>query len=1082
MSLCLRCSKPCAPTNVFCDECRSLLRNQLQEGSISHGVNPLEEPLAIASSLPESDAAQDQNGKEPITAPQPITRDPQTPPPPTLDSYDNIAEQTISRLNEAARRIEEAEPPGSERKGRSYPHASRLAPMRDISAEIQRASTPLPKVPKSIEDEVTSSNPAFNDNKQVSNNSPSQDVQIQASSSAAERALKDADLPDLWPWLDSGFEDKEVDNWANQTDPLLSRHFPNSAESARIEEEDMRRAAAEGLSTAPFPIYRRPRQMSRLRMAFTALAIIAVLAMIVDGIFLLFAFGFGHSHHTTAAPSGPPALMLSSTQAVNGQTVKVTISHFTPQTKVLLTHDIQEAVQTTSASAIILIGSDGNATTSVIIDDMWGPGFHLLFAEDISTRYTASATLQIIGQGPTRPPRLIIQDASTPIDLGTAYQGANTIQNLTLLNAGGGSITWTASSNKAWLLISPPQGMFSKSQTIVIAAQRTGLKPGDYSGTITFTSNVGNQPPPVHVSMTVKQLPPNAGPVLSLTPAVLSFITSDGNPQPQAQNLTISNPGSQTLNWSVSLSDSSDQSSQNALGSQANWLSTNLSSGTIQPGSSTPLSVTVQSQNLLPGAYLGTLVFTGDGVIDSPQIVSISLTIQPHCGLIISPAGLSFIAVQGQGNPSNQALNLSLTNSCNGSIVTWHTISSNSWLAVAPANGQLRGAMSSVTSVGINSNGLPPRTYYGQITFVVGQSTQTVAVQLTVQPAPPPAEPIMSASPLNLNFSNTQGQPNPSGQAVTIANNGNGPLKWNTSINQLASSWLNSAPSGGTVAPKQTGQVTISVDTSTLTPGTYVGQVILDGKDIGGHEASGSPQTVTVNLVVQPPCVLTQPSSSALTFSYTQGGTNPSAQNVTFTGTGSCAWPLNWITAPSPLPAWLAFSSASGSIKASGDISTMQVSVNTTGLQPGSYTQSISISATDNSGIHAQGSPQTLAVTLIVQQPCSLQSLPASLTFTAVQGKPASPSSQSFSISEAGGCSYPVSWTAVGDTGSSTWLGISPTSGSNSGSGSKVTITISSITMASGTYTGQITMSATDSHGVAVQGTPQTIPVTLTIT
>src|SRR5205807_6303878 len=121
-------------------------------------------------------------------------------------------------------------------------------------------------------------------------------------------------------------------------------------------------------------------------------------------------------------------------------------------------------------------------------------------------------------------------------------------------------------------------------------------------------------------------------------------------------------------------------------------------------------------------------------------------------------------------------------------------------------------------------------TYNGAVSFVVvGQSTQTVAVQLIVQPAPPPAEPIMSASPLNLNFSNTQGQPNPSGQVVTITNNGNGPLKWRTTVNQLASGWLGAAPTGGTVAPRQTGQVTISVDTSKLSPGTYVGQVILDG-------------------------------------------------------------------------------------------------------------------------------------------------------------------------------------------------------------------------------------------------------------
>jgi hypothetical protein len=1087
MSQCLRCSKPCAPTSVFCEECRSLLRNQLQQEPVSHGVNSLEEPLAVASSLPEYAAGNDEKGQqessqEPITGPQPITPNPQTPYPPSLSSYANIDDQTISKLNEAAQRIAEAEPGKGERKGRLYPRPSRLAPMRDISADIQRASTPLPKVSESAEDAAASKEPSSNGTLPVSNKSQSDDTQVHASAPAAGRAAKDADLPDLWPWLDTELEDKEVDNWADQTDPLLSRHIPNSAESARIEEEDMRRAAAEGITTAPFPTYRRPRQSPRLRGAFIALAIFAVLAMIADGILLSLALG--HAHHTDNASAGPPALTLSSHQANSGETLKLVISHFTPATSVLLTHDIQEAVQTTSNSAIIPIDSQGNATASIIIDNTWGPGLHLLFAEDILTRYTASATLQITNGGISRPPRLDIQEKS--IDLGPAVQGANTIHHLTLLNDGDGSISWAASSNSPWLQVSPLQGVFSKSQTIVIAAQRAGLKPRDYSGTITFSSNVGTSQV-LHVQMTVRPLQPNAGPVLSLTPAVLSFTTADGNAQTLTQVLTISNPGSQTLNWSVSVSDPASQSNQNSLfhmpGAKSDWLSTDLASGTIWAGSSEPIQVKVQSSSLLPGTYLGTLVFSGRGAVDNPQSVSISLTVQPHCGLIISPGGLSFTTVQGQGNPSNQTLNVSLTTSCDGSTVTWHAVPSTGWLTAAPTSGQLRGAMSTVTSVGVNISGLAPGTYNGAVSFVVvGQSTQTVAVQLIVQPAPPPAEPIMSASPLNLNFSNTQGQPNPSGQVVTITNNGNGPLKWRTTVNQLASGWLGAAPTGGTVNLKQTGQVTISVDTSTLTPGTYVGQVILDGTDINGHEASGSPQTVTVNLVVQPPCVLTQPSSSALTFTYTQGGSAPSPQNVMFTSTGSCAWPLTWnTTITPPSSSWLALALPSGSIKASGESASIQVSVNTANLQPGTYTAQVHIGATDSSGASAQGSPRVFSVTLTVIQPCSLQQLPPSLAFSAVEGQPP-PASQNFIISEAGGCSYPVSWTAVGDPNSSAWLGITPTNGSDHSSGSTVIVSVTQTNMTPGTYTGQITVSATDSNGVVVQGTPQTIPVTLTIT
>ena len=101
-------------------------------------------------------------------------------------------------------------------------------------------------------------------------------------------------LPDYWPWLDDDTEDKESDIWANRTDPLISRRIPTSSESARIEEEDMRRALADGISTAQFPIPFMRRHSSHLRIAFIALAIFALIALIVDGILLNVAFN--HSH------------------------------------------------------------------------------------------------------------------------------------------------------------------------------------------------------------------------------------------------------------------------------------------------------------------------------------------------------------------------------------------------------------------------------------------------------------------------------------------------------------------------------------------------------------------------------------------------------------------------------------------------------------------------------------------------------------------------------------------------------------------------------------------------------------------
>src|SRR5258708_5891070 len=121
----------------------------------------------------------------------------------------------------------------------------------------------------------------------------------------------------------------------------------------------------------------------------------------------------------------------------------------------------------------------------------------------------------------------------------------------------------------------------------------------------------------------------------------------------------------------------------------------------------------------------------------------------------------------------------------------------------------------------------------------------------------------MGASPLSFNFSNTQGQPSPTGQVMTITNNGGGTLSWYSNVNILASSWLGTTPSSGSILPGQTGQVTINVNTSSLTPGNYEGQVILNGKDARGNNAPGSPQTIAISLVIQPPCSISLPSSSA---------------------------------------------------------------------------------------------------------------------------------------------------------------------------------------------------------------------------
>lgn len=1060
---CLRCDRPCDANVEFCDECRDILRASFRQESVVDA--------------PRSEDPSPSQQTSSSTALKVVNKSPITPHPPVLETLPDSALQAMARLNEAAQRMAE----GEQGRHKRLPHASRLAPFRDISSEIRRESTPLPKftTPHNQHD--------LRDSEAMETLVMDQNGREHIPSSEEGTLAPEAEWPDLWPWFDNDDEGREgEDTWAGRTDPLITRHKPNSIEAALIEEEDIQRALSEGIPTNHLPIRIIPRKSRKLRIAFFALAIFAVLALAIDGILLSVVFVHPHSQSGASSGLSAPSLKLAtnfvnvSTQA---QPVQLQILNFTRNSSVQLTHDIQEPVQMSSGASLVSIGESGTANVTIEVTPDWGPGFHLIVAEDIVTRYTASATLQVFGKAKTKPAHLEIGVAAQLLDFGANFEGVNSTKSLKLSNSGSGSITWSASSHQSWLVLSPNQGMFNQSQTIQVAVQRN-LAPKDYAGTITFFSNVG-PPQKIAVSMTVENLPLNPGPVLSLSPAALSFTAVDGGSPPPSQTLTINNPGSQPLNWSLATSASSTASTMvaiaHALGGTGNWLSADNLSGNVPAQSSQQINISVSSSDLLPGAYTGTLTFSAPGALDNQQKVSVSLTVQPHCGLVTTTGFLPFTVVQGKVNSSSQAVGLSATESCNSQPVNWVSqVSTPSWLTVSPGSGQLKGINSQFLSVSVNATGLAPSTYYGYIVFTAQNSTQTVFVQLQVQAAPSPtaSAPVMTASPLNLNFSYTQGQPNPKGQVVTITNNGSGTLRWSTTPQQYASPWLGVSPSGGVVQPGQSGTVTINVDGSKQSPGTYSGQVTLNGFDSSNKPASGSGQVVSVNLVVQPPCTLTQPSSSSLAFTGVQGGPNPISQTVLISGTGNCTWPLVLNPTVSTTATWLKASANSSNINGNGQSASFTIGPGArySTLPAGNYTGQVTIAATDSAGTLALGSPQTISVTLTVLPPCMLAAPSlTSLSFTTIAGA-SSTAAQSVGLHETGTCSRPVTYSVTGTS----WLTLSQPA-PDTGSGSSLSVNVNATGLAAGTQTGSITITATDSNGGAVLNT-QTITVTVTIT
>jgi len=1060
MSQCLHCSRPCAEDALFCEQC------QTRAGEVFE----LEIPPSVASPAEVSPAAMSPAWDEKSweqARPRITPFEPSDPPvenghhsPITPADSPVFSDQALSRLHAAARWIAEEEP-GEKRALRS--RSARLKPLRDISADIQRESTPHPRLKLHPEFTTPSELRAVRKGEQQSNQ--------------ASHNFQFTPLP-RFNGANSGDDEKESDLWANSTDPLLARARPTIAEAAPIEEADIRRIQLEEHPTLPYhTLQSNRRRLSFWRVAFGSMVLLALIALAVDG--LLLTFAFNHVKHAAQAFGGPPTLMLSTNVTNVGEDVSLQLAHFAPMTSVALTHDVQETLSTTSASSTLKIDANGHASASFPVTSSWGPGFHLIVAEDVATRDTASAMLQVNGEGPSRPPHLLL--SSTSLTLGNAVQGADTIQPLTLRNVGDGSISWSASSDQPWLLVAPQQGIFSTGQIISVAAQRTALAPGDYTGTITIFSNV-SAPEHLRVTMAVSPLPLDARPMISLAPPLLSFTTTDGSAAPETQVVTLSNPGQKELHWSLTSGNTFLTTMQNFSTSliTSPWLSTDPTSGSLAPGQTLRIHLTARGSTLLPGSYMESLTFSSQGIkaYDDPQVINVALTVQPHCGLLTSTGSLQFTAVVGQSNPSNHALSLNATPSCANELLNWHAVSPTNWITVNPSSGQVQGANSSVTSIGVNIANMAPGRYSGPVTFQAGKSTQTVMVQLYLQPRPAPSEPILGASPLSLNFSNVQGQANPAGQVVTITNNGGSPLRWRASVALLSGSWINTVPGGGIVPPGGTGQLTITMNTAGLTPGNYTGQLTLSATDMRGSPASGAPQTIMVSLVIQPPCTLAQPSASALLFSGIAGGANPVSQTVTLAGTGSCAWPLHWSTSVSPAASWLTLSPATGLLNTSSQQGSITVGTNTAGLQPGTYSTQVSINAVDTTGTQAKNSPQTFAVTLTVLQPCTLQPLPSQFTLTASQGQS---TTQTLTLSETGSCGGGVAWTATGDAGSSSWLNLSATSGTDTGSGSTITIGALADKLSPGVYNGQITVLASN-NGQVLQGSPQTISVTFQVT
>jgi uncharacterized protein (TIGR03437 family) len=343
-----------------------------------------------------------------------------------------------------------------------------------------------------------------------------------------------------------------------------------------------------------------------------------------------------------------------------------------------------------------------------------------------------SLTIAVTFQVATAPKNgLVLQTQSLTFSF-TAGNGPSS-QQLSVANQGSAVVSFTAlastTTGGTWLTVSPLNGSVSNGAPayVTVTATPGKLSAGTYSGSITFSSADTKESITVPVTMSISTAQQKI--VLSQTGLSFTAVAQAGPPLPQ--NFGILNQGVGTLNWTATVSTVSGGA----------WLSIDLSSGTVaRPLLDVSLvNVNVDPSLLAPGDYYGTIQVKAIGAANSPQSISVKLTVLPagsNPGPQLSPTGVIFIGTQGN-NPSSQNVtvsNPSPTSLPFGSSVTY--VSGGGWLQYLPANSTVASANPVRLILQPNLSSLPVGIQRAAVTLVFDDgSIRAVAVLTVVAPA-----------------------------------------------------------------------------------------------------------------------------------------------------------------------------------------------------------------------------------------------------------------------------------------------------------------------------------------------------------
>ena len=213
---------------------------------------------------------------------------------------------------------------------------------------------------------------------------------------------------------------------------------------------------------------------------------------------------------------------------------------------------------------------------------------------------------------------MLIEPDSPFIEIDKLYMDFKTDQFLTpspqsfnIRNAGKDTLNYSISTNRTWLVASPPSGNSSGENDIISVEVNPGGKSvGTYDGAITIKApEAVNSPLILNVSLTIEA---NTKPHISLSTSSLFFTAQAHGGNPEPQSFQIRNTGAATLTYQVE--------------STQDWLKV-----TPQSGASTSewdaVSVSIKANTFAVGTYNGFIRVKAAEADNTPQLIPVTLRI-----------------------------------------------------------------------------------------------------------------------------------------------------------------------------------------------------------------------------------------------------------------------------------------------------------------------------------------------------------------------------------------------------------------------------------------------------------------------